>query len=304
MTKPYFLAVTNKPEYKRLFKTEEMSDIKRISTKGKIPASSCKRDTLFAFYAVVIKSAIDIPPVHNNQKVPMSTDKDSPELTGYIGGVKTEEIKGLFEHQLTHVFGFSLGQTWGVLHKIKESLSKRRDISAVEKGSVSSPVRKYPKRNAGAKNYAPEPGSDPIEPPSSQGSNSSYTEDVTAKDLQTEDHTVRLATCVLRHIINYTQDQDVGFALEVRERSRQLSLVLPKVLVTFTSIDDGGLCLRLRGREGIHKNFIALLEAKRRLYESDRKPQISDEALVQMACEAILARATQGDEVFGERQVT
>ncbi|KAM0339738.1 hypothetical protein ACHAPU_010804 [Fusarium lateritium] len=300
MTNPYYLAVTTESQYKRLFKTEKMSKLRNLSSAEKIPASSCKRVHLFAFHVIVEKSGLDLLPLYRDAEITTSVDSDNPEITAYINGVRTEDVKGMFEHQLTHTFGFSLGQLWGALHMIKQGPSKRRDISEVEKGSSPSPIKKQPKRNVSLPSYVSPPDSDPLGPPSSQGSNTSYTEGVKAKELQSEDYTVRLATCVLRHILNYTQGQDVDIALEVRERERQLSLVLPKVPVTFTSIDDGGLCLRFKDKDAAQKSFVALLEAKKRLLVFDGKAQISDEALAQMSCEAVLARATHGDEVCGD----
>ncbi|KAI1013593.1 hypothetical protein LB504_013162 [Fusarium proliferatum] len=50
--------------------------------------------------------------------------------------------------------------------------------------------------------------------------------------------------------------------------------------------------------------MVALLEAKRRLKISNSRPVISDDCLAQVACEAILAQATDPLAEFGTTSVT
>lgn len=304
MASPYYLAVTTQSQYTRLFKSEEMSKLSEFSSTNRIASNSWGRENLFAYHVIVAKSTLDFLPFYQGEESTYrenTSDGDKLQLTQFINGIKKEEVEGRFEHQLTHTFGFSLGQVWAALHSVKKGANKSRDFTPVYCSPDNrSPNHKRPRRNVPVQNYrAASQDSDPVKPPLSQSSNSSYAGDVMVKDLQSEDHTMRLITCILRHILNYTQGQDEEMDVEVRERE-QLSLSLPRIPVTSTSIDDGGLCLRYKGVDGTAER-IALLEAKKRLHIVDRKPQLSDEVLRQMACEAILAKANRRDEVCGNK---
>jgi hypothetical protein len=121
-----------------------------------------------------------------------------------------------------------------------------------------------------------------------------------------EYYTVRLAFCVIRHLLYYTQSRSAPHIVEARLHER-LSIEKHKGdrFQAITAIDDGGLCLRVKASRLVVSPYYVLIEAKRQLLVVNNRPVVSDEVLAQMTCEAIAARAARmekdeesGDYVF------
>ncbi|KAJ5573727.1 uncharacterized protein N7459_008154 [Penicillium hispanicum] len=111
-----------------------------------------------------------------------------------------------------------------------------------------------------------------------------------------EDDTVRLASCVIRHILYFAPPQNASWkptVVEFRDaKTRLAAATLDRRQIV--AIDDGGLCLRQQepGRGFILvKNHIAILEAKTQFQcVRNGQPIISDKCSAQMICEALAAR--------------
>lgn len=111
-----------------------------------------------------------------------------------------------------------------------------------------------------------------------------------------EDETLRLASCVIRHILYFAPPQDssgLSTVVEFRDVKSRLAASTPTLARTIVATDDGGLCLRQEscGIFKVSKDRVALLEAKRRFQCLENgRPIISDECFAQMTCEALVAR--------------
>ncbi|KIL83657.1 hypothetical protein FAVG1_13115 [Fusarium avenaceum] len=217
--------------------------------------------------------------------------KDQQELDNFLRGPQSG-FREQLEHSLVRTSGASLGQVWAAMNDVMVQ-------GRQEAATYTTPDR--PRRQSSRPSYAHPPSSSPAsqDPRSSHplssplSVSSEWAESQPVRDLPAEDYTVRLVTSVIRHILNYSQHQDSDMVLEVRQRER-LRLDLPKLDKYIVYIDDGGLRRRICGqdRSSPENNFIALLEAKKRLnVSSDGKRFISDECLAQMVCEAIVAKA-------------
>ncbi|CAI7665715.1 unnamed protein product [Penicillium palitans] len=117
-----------------------------------------------------------------------------------------------------------------------------------------------------------------------------------------EDGTLRLASCVIRHILYFGAPQDqpnMSGVVEFRD-AKLRSFQLPRLLEEpMKATDDGGICLRTKNRNNefkLENDRVAILEAKRRFqWLEEGKPTIADECLAQMTCEALLARLVGSD---------
>ena len=110
-----------------------------------------------------------------------------------------------------------------------------------------------------------------------------------------EDETLRLASCVIRHILYFGAPQDsvdLTTVVEFRDAKVRMAAFTPVLKRKIVAIDDGGLCLRkeLNGGFSLCKNHLAILEGKRQFQCLENgRPIISDNCLAQMTCEALVA---------------
>ncbi|KXG52851.1 uncharacterized protein PGRI_081070 [Penicillium griseofulvum] len=117
-----------------------------------------------------------------------------------------------------------------------------------------------------------------------------------------EDETLRLASCVIRHILYFGTPQDsvdLGTVVEFRDAKVRIAVQSPLLNRKIVAIDDGGLCLRkeFNGRFELIKNHLAILEGKRQFQcLEDGRPVISDDCLAQMTCEALVVAAADPSE--------
>ncbi|KAI8710776.1 hypothetical protein NCS52_01537400 [Fusarium sp. LHS14.1] len=119
-----------------------------------------------------------------------------------------------------------------------------------------------------------------------------------------EDETIRLAVCVIRHILYYAPPQasvELPIVVELRDAKIRLVAHTPHRALKITAADDGGLYLRQEGSGSVLKSRVAMLEAKKRFQSIEEgSPVISDSCLAQMTCEALAARLT--DYVEGSNE--
>lgn len=101
-----------------------------------------------------------------------------------------------------------------------------------------------------------------------------------------EDETLRLVSCVIRHILYFAPPQDsanMPAVVEFRDVKTRLSARTPKLKRKIITIDDGGLCLReeSRGIFNVIKSRVAILEAERQFQCLENgQPTISDNSFV------------------------
>ena len=111
-----------------------------------------------------------------------------------------------------------------------------------------------------------------------------------------EDETLRLVSCIIRHILYFAPPQEAGIlstVVEFRDAKARLATCTPVLEQRTVATDDEGLCLRRQsnGYFKVLKNRVAILEAKKQFQRiEDGKPIISDKCFAQMTCEALVAR--------------
>ncbi|KAJ5558043.1 hypothetical protein N7535_009533 [Penicillium sp. DV-2018c] len=123
-----------------------------------------------------------------------------------------------------------------------------------------------------------------------------------------EDDTVRLVSCVIRHILYFAPPQDGAIlpaVLELRDANSNLSAHTPQLQRKVIAIDDGGLIYRQHHRHEITglcivaKSRVVVLEAKRQFQSLEKgRPIISDNCFAQMTCEALVARLADPSKVL------
>ncbi|CAG8386151.1 unnamed protein product [Penicillium salamii] len=217
----------------------------------------------------------------------------------------------LSEHRLVRdpTCGVSLGQIWGAMAMFKGSEKRRgRDASRVIPEESDSEAEPSPKRpRVRTERIAPigfvdsgemQVGSSSPAADGSQGTSSVEFIDAESHRLlaSPEDETLRLVSCVIRHILYFASPQDsadIPAVVEFRDAKTSLSARTPRLKRKIIAIDDGGLCLRLesRGIFEVFKSRVAILEAKRQFQCLENgQPIISDNCFAQMTCEALVAK--------------
>lgn len=104
-----------------------------------------------------------------------------------------------------------------------------------------------------------------------------------------EDSTIRLASSIVRHILNYQQDTTKARLLSWRDQ--RVTYGYRGGSRAVSARDDGGVEMWLPGSGDLRQ--FALLEAKLRLTNVDGKPHVSDQVLAQMAGQAIALQRSE-----------
>ncbi|RTE68701.1 hypothetical protein BHE90_016918 [Fusarium euwallaceae] len=229
----------------------------------------------------------------------------------FLEGPNMEHM-GQSEHFLVQNYGHSLGQAWAALAEFKGPLSRRGLLSSANGDTEAEPsgetwsegdpeglsrvkrVRRGTPEGFVNSSLIQVGSSSPTDnhshgtPDSSVG----YVDGGHNGSIPLEEDTVRLVSCVFRHILYFTQSFD-SRRLVVEFRDARMRHAAPFLNHNVVAIDDGGLCLRrqIGGSFVLSRNQVVALEAKRRFQIiEDGRPVISDECFAQMACEAIAAR--------------
>lgn len=90
--------------------------------------------------------------------------------------------------------------------------------------------------------------------------------------------------------------------IELRMSKEYLSVSFDGI--SFTAIDDGGLCRRVKTSTGnfvVDDNFVAIVEAKRAYPVKDGRPVVSDPVLGQMTCQALAVRRARESSTKADR---
>ncbi|KAL3469650.1 hypothetical protein BJX99DRAFT_251810 [Aspergillus californicus] len=260
---PYFSRVTSASKYNNVSKKTAST----FSTVPKISASEPRPDVLPAL----------------SQCIPSETlSFKSEEIEAFIQGPDMSLMKQS-EHALVRGSkgGLYLGQVWAALGMFKGSKDRcmgARQDSSNKRIDDSSPI-------------------------SSQGPPSSphlpfVGQDSHIPGVAPEDNTLRLVTCLLRHILYFAPPQNSiseSVVVEFRDAKRRFVAKTRIKDQRIVAVDDGGLCLRQESGEGfiVARNNVALFEAKTRFQcILEGSPIITDRCFAQMVCEALAARLT------------
>ncbi|CAI7671145.1 unnamed protein product [Penicillium discolor] len=132
----------------------------------------------------------------------------------------------------------------------------------------------------------------------SQGSSLGYLDlDTHHLGITPEDDTLRLVSCVIRHILYFAPPQNSAPRPNIVEFRDAKTRVATSTILSERSvvaIYDGGLCLRRQKPGGgymLANNHVAILEAKTQFQSfQNGRPIISDRSFAQMVCEALATR--------------
>ncbi|RAL02363.1 uncharacterized protein BO80DRAFT_492520 [Aspergillus ibericus CBS 121593] len=291
---PYFSRVTSESAFRARFEAENgrnFSDLPHVA------ASSWGRSHLLACRVVRREPLRSILPILSPYIVPSDWQPSSSnEIDAFLQGPDST-LMAQSEHYLvrgSHC-GPSLGQVWAAMAMFKGSQGRRRqgisdlqmegeggDDSDSDSDSDTEIRSKRPRRGTYQGEFVDsstiQVGSSSPVHDSSQGSSSvGYTDPESHTfGVAPEDETLRLASCVIRHILYFAPPQDSVLEPTVVE-FRDAKMI---------AIDDGGLCLR-RQEPGkgflVVKDHVALLEAKTQFQcLKNGRPIISDKCFAQM----------------------
>ncbi|KAF3405667.1 hypothetical protein F1880_010336 [Penicillium rolfsii] len=270
-----------------------------------VAASEWGRDHLFACRLIRRETRRPVLPILSEYTRP-SDLKSSTEIIDFVNGPPGPAYMAQSEHRLVRSsgYGMSLGQIWAALAMFKGSQQRRgKDLSAGSDDETDEREEraKRPRRNTLQEDYVDSRtiqvgSSSPQEISSQETSSVGYVDPESHRLLASpEDETIRLASCVIRHILYFGAPQDcveLSTVVEFRDAKVRLAAYTPVLRRRIVAIDDGGLCLRKEsnGCFAVSKNHLAILEGKRHFqcFENGR-PIISDKCLAQMTCEALVA---------------
>ncbi|RSL43123.1 hypothetical protein CEP53_011845, partial [Fusarium sp. AF-6] len=189
----------------------------------------------------------------------------------------------------SHDFITPEGQAWAALAEFKGPLSRRGLVSSANGDTEAEPSEGFINSSLiQVGSSSPADNHSHGTPDSSVG----YVDGGHDGSIPLEEDTVRLVSCVFRHILYFIQSFD-SRRLVVEFRDARMRHAAPFLNHNVVAIDDGGLCLRrqIGGSFVLSRNQVVALEAKRRFQIiEDGRPVISDECFAQMVCEAIAAR--------------
>ncbi|KAL5350921.1 hypothetical protein ACLOAV_004494 [Pseudogymnoascus australis] len=312
---PYFSTITSEATFRARFVAEEG---KTFSELDDVAASDWGREHLFACRVVRREVQNNILPALSNHAFPGDA-QTSREIVDLLDGPRVEHM-GQSEYFLVRNYGVSLGNIWAAMAMYKGHQDRRRTdaTGSSEDETDSEEEESRPKRirrNTIPENFVDSSmiqigSSSPTREGSQVASSVGYVDVASHTFLMPpEDGTLRLASCVIRHILYFAPPQESGrlpTVVEFRDAKTRLTARSPVLERRMVATDDGGLCLRQQSNDlfKVLKNRVAMLEAKRRFQcIEDGKPIISDKCFAQMTCEALVARLTDPLKELGHGSV-
>lgn len=299
----YFNSVTSESAFRARFEAEGgrlFSDIHHVA------ASEWGRDHLFACRVIRRDTQHNVLPFLAEYKCP-SDMKFSPEIHAFLRG-PDQTYMSQSEHGLVRDsgYGISLAQIWAAMAITKSGKNFRKkspvDGFGDESDDETGERAKRPRRKTLQEDFIDSSilqvgSSSPRAESSHETSSIGYIDMETHVSLASpEDETLRLASCVIRHILYFAPPQDSGnlqSVVEFRDAKRRLTVSTPTLKRKIVATDDGGLCRRLElgGAFKVDKERVAIVEAKRQFQCLENgRPVISDNCFAQMTCEALVAR--------------
>lgn len=315
---PYFSSVTSVSAFNTRFKSEHKKHFVHLKYK---PASDWGREHLFACRVVRHDSKDGVLPVLSPH-VEKDDLKSPGEISQFLDG-PSPELWNQSEHYIVRNSNCvtSLAQVWAALAMFKgEKCRNTLEIPPPQKqegseGDSEDRRTRLPLRQRRQRSYADfvdssieigdsSPTRNPLSDSSRESSSVSslgYVDpDTHFGSIIAEDDTVRLASCVIRHILYFAEPHNQASketVVEFRDAETRLAVDTSIPGRQIVATDDGGLCLRRQYAKGcfrLENNHVAILEAKTKfhLFDEGQQPMVSDEAFGQMVCAALVTRLT------------
>ncbi|QPH12402.1 hypothetical protein C2857_004574 [Epichloe festucae Fl1] len=292
----YYKTVTNKSTFKKHFKAEQRVPFIKLDH---VAAHKWGRPELFGL-AVKPKVVQHLPVL--SEFTPPSNEPTPKEIEKFINGPGSDYMSRS-EHSLVRdpIIGESLGRAWAALASFTAprnelrsdeeddaetgSRSKRTRIQTTQEDYVDSSMMRV---DSSSSNSDESKGT-----PSSVGYVDKSSSSARARK---ENETLRLFSCVTRHVLHYAFPQENDFVdpvVEFRDYASWHVASTPNGGRRVAAMDDRGLVLREfdEGRLLQKNDYVMLVEAKSEFQRIvDGKPILTDECLGQMTCEAMAAR--------------
>jgi hypothetical protein len=312
---PYFSSVVSESAFKARFQAENGQNFSELE---EFAASGWGRPHLLACRVVRRDPQRNILPILSKYAIPSDVQSPSDEIQAFLRGPDSTFMTQS-EHYLVRRSncGISLAQIWAAMAMFKGNQGRSaRDISTTILGQNESErdnddgARPKRLRRQTSQPYFTDSGgirvgsSSPLPDGSQDGSDRSYVDSSTHYlSITPEDDTVRLASCVIRHILYFAAPQNSAsnpVVVEFRDAKTRLAATTALGGQPMIAIDDGGLCLRRQTQDGyfmLAKNHVAVLEAKSQFHcVENGRPIISDKSFAQMVCEALATRLSNRND--------
>lgn len=306
---PYFSSVTSESTFRARFQAEGG---KIFSELPNVAASSWGRAHLLGCRVVRRETLHNLLPILL-QYTPSTAQPLSNEITSFLQGpdlaLMTESEHNLVRNSSC---GISLAQIWAAMAMFKGTQDRRvRDLPVMQgqneneldneaAGRQSTRLRRQIVQpdftDSGDIHFSSSPPQGSQD--SSQGSSLGYLDlDTHHLGITPEDDTLRLVSCVIRHILYFAPPQNSASRptiVEFRDAKTRVATATVLSERNVVAIDDGGLCLRRQKPGGgymLANNHVAILEAKTQFQSfQNGRPIISDRSFAQMVCEALATR--------------
>lgn len=306
--RPYFDNITSESSFERTFKSNSPT----FSSLVQVGASHWKRDHLIACRVIRRTAQPNVLQIFSEYQPELSMES-IPEIASFVAGPNDTSHMNLSEQHLVRDLGYgiSLGQVWAALATFKGNERRRGLNLAATPSESSDSATELPSRSprmrikrSGLEGFRDSGKMKVGSSSSSDGSSDDTASTVEHIDAEShrllaspEDTTVRLISCVIRHILYFIQPESllhVTSVAEFRDEKAWLSAITNNTQRKIIAIDDGGICLRTRNGDTFQviQKHAAILEAKRQFQciLPTGKLMISDECFAQMTCEALTAR--------------
>lgn len=310
---PYFSSILSESAFKTRFQAENG---KHFSQLENVAASYWGRAHLLACRVVRRETQRNFLPALSRHIKPSDIQSPSGEITTFLEGPNLS-LMAKSEHYIVRSSNCSLSvaQIWAAMATFKGSRNRRKRETAslqeqaemvLEDDDLETRDTKRLRRATLQPGFIDSSGiqvgsSSPLHYRSysgSQGSSLGYVDhDMHVLGRTPEDDTLRLASCVIRHILYFSAPQDSEsqpIVVEFRDAKTRVAATTLIEERQIVAIDDGGLCLRQQmpgGEYILVKNHVAILEAKTQFHCLENGlPVISDKSFAQIICEALATR--------------
>ncbi|PKY00727.1 hypothetical protein P168DRAFT_275162 [Aspergillus campestris IBT 28561] len=313
---PYFSSVISESAFKARFQAENGVNFCQLPNAS---ASYWGRLHLLACRVIRREPQRRLLPILSDYAKSSDLHPESMEIRAFLEGPTATQMAQR-EHSLVRKSdcGITLAQTWAAMAMFKGSTDRHTaDIPSTpernEIGNVNEDELRQSKRlkrdtfqpdfqdSSGMRvgsSSPPQEGFYNGSPDGSKVSSIGYIDsDAHFASMTVEDDTLRLASCVIRHILYFAPPQDspsLPVVVEFRDAKSRIAATTPAERKQIIAIDDGGLCLRQKKPYGgvvLAKKHVALVEAKTQFQcLEEGRPIISDRNLAQMVCEALATR--------------
>ena len=311
---PYFDSIISESAFKTRFQVE---NAKCFSQLENVAASCWGRSHLFACRVVRREKQRSFLPSLSHFIAPSDIQSPSDEIKAFLRGPDWT-LMAKSEHHIVRSSncGLSVAQIWAAMATYRGNRDRRtREVFPIQEQIETLPENenvvetrepKRVRRHTFQPDFIDSSGiqvgsSSPPHHDShhdSQGSSLGYVDrDMHFLGRTPEDDTLRLASCVIRHILYFAPPQESALqpvAVDFRDAKIRLAATTLVEERQIVAIDDGGLCLRRQTPRGdfiLAKNHVAILEAKTQFHCLENgRPIISDRSFAQMICEALATR--------------